>query len=55
MPSYGQHFVDNNEAIEYRLYRNSNDEEVLRLINNIMRTNNIIAQFYRLMYEEIRT
>jgi len=57
MPSYGQLFiVDNNEATEYRLHRNSNlDEHILRSIDNIMRTNNIFAQSYRMMHEEIQT
>ncbi|KYN18631.1 ATP-dependent DNA helicase PIF1, partial [Trachymyrmex cornetzi] len=56
MPSYGQFFiVDNNEAIEYRLHQNSNlDEEILRLIDNIIRTNNIFAQSYRMIHEEIQ-
>jgi len=43
MPNYArdQHFiVDNNEATEYRLHRNLNEEI---LINNIMRTNNIFT------------
>jgi len=57
VPSYGQLFiVDNNEATEYRLHRNSNlDEHILRSIDNIMRTNNIFAQSYRMMHEEIQT
>jgi len=57
MPSYGQLFiVDNNEATECRLHRNLNlDEEILRSIDNIMRTNNIFAQSYQMMHEEIQT
>jgi len=56
MPSYGQLFiVDNNEATECRLYRNSNlDKEILNSIDNTMRTNNIFAQSYRMMHEEIQ-
>lgn len=56
MPSYGQLFiVDNNEAIECRFHRNSNlDKEILRLIDSIMRTNNIFAQSYRMIHEEIQ-
>ncbi|XP_029174600.1 uncharacterized protein LOC114943183 [Nylanderia fulva] len=55
MPSYGQLFiVDNNEATECRLHRNSNlDKEILHLIDNIMRTNNVFAQSYRMMHKEI--
>jgi hypothetical protein len=55
-PSYGQLFiVDNNEATECRLNRNSNlDEEILRSIDNMMRINNIFAQSYRMMHEEIQ-
>jgi len=50
-----QVFVDNNEA-EYHLHRNSNFyEKILRSIDNITYTNNIFAQFYRMMHEEIQT
>ncbi|XP_018359882.1 PREDICTED: uncharacterized protein LOC108759082 [Trachymyrmex cornetzi] len=55
-PSYGQLFiVDNNEATECRLHRNSNlNEEMLHLIDKLMRKNNIFAQSYRMMHEEIQ-
>ncbi|XP_011859026.1 PREDICTED: uncharacterized protein LOC105556539, partial [Vollenhovia emeryi] len=55
-PSYGQLFiVDNNEATECRLHQNSNlDEELLRLIDNVMRRNNIFAQSNRMIHEEIQ-
>lgn len=47
--------VDNNEATECRLHQNSNlDKEILRLVDNVMRTNNIFAQSYRMMHEEIQ-
>ncbi|XP_024877995.1 uncharacterized protein LOC112458538, partial [Temnothorax curvispinosus] len=56
IPSYGQLFIiDNNEATECRLHRNSNlDEEILRSIDNVIRTNNIFAKSYRMMHEEIQ-
>jgi len=55
-PSYGQLFIiDSNEATECRLHQNSNlDQEILHSIDNIMRTNNIFAQSYRMMHEEIQ-
>jgi len=47
--------VDSNEATECRLHQNSNlDQEILYSIDNIMRTNNIFAQSYRMMHEEIQ-
>jgi len=54
--SYGQLFIfDANEATEYRLNANTNlDEEFLHTLDNIIRSNNIFAQSYEMMHEEVR-
>ncbi|XP_011858756.1 PREDICTED: uncharacterized protein LOC105556283 [Vollenhovia emeryi] len=54
--SYGQLFIlDANEATECRLNVNSNlDKELLHTLDNIIRSNNIFAQSYQMMHEEIR-
>jgi len=53
--SYGQLFIlDANEATECRLNVNTNlDEELLHTLDGIIRSNNMFAQSYQMMHEEV--
>ena len=53
--SYGQLFIlDSENATECRVKHNENlDDELLRILDQIIRENNIFAQSYQMLHEEI--
>lgn len=55
VPSYGQlFFVDQDEAMNVRMGQNSHlDQTTIEMLDRIIRENNIFAQSYRMMREEI--
>ena len=57
LPTYGQLFiVDSNEAIDSLQRRNTSlDRDILETLHRIMRDNNVFAQSYQMMGEELQS
>ena len=55
-PSHGQLFIyDGDEAVKYRLAYSNTDSEIMKMLDEMMRTYNVFAKSYMMMGEEIKT